>query len=283
MPKINLEAVHVTGEIRASPSKIEEILSDNFTFHYLPDCRITEKTADVFVVEDPNFDKMCKIEYPFAKLNSKADGRSFVVLTEYLMERKRQESFGICSISSSSVYKNNKAIIFIGGETNLGKTSCALELVRNGFRLYSDEKTLIDLEKATLSGGSRDVVWRKEILRKRFLENGEFSKLFYEGRTSPNIKAIILPHTDNGLKEPVIQQFDPLDLFWILTKEFCRRIRGNTKFINYYEYLLPSIDTEELAQKRIKLTREFAKKVPGYYFQGNFNQLNNFINRIYNN
>ncbi len=58
-------------------------------------------------------------------------------------------------------------------------------------------------------------------------------------------------------------------------------MRRNTKFNNYYEYLLPSLDTEELAQKRIKLTRDFVKEVEGFYFQGNLEQLKEFINKIY--
>ncbi len=281
MKKIKLESVGVVGEIRANPYKIEKILSDYFTFHYIPDCRLTKKEADIIVIDAPSLENICKIEYPIVRLRPEADERSFVVVTEYLMERKRQEDLGICSISSSAVYGNKGAILFIGGETNLGKTTSALELISEGsFLLYSDEKTLVNLMNANLEGGSRNLSLRKEIIKKRFRGYGEFVKIPFTPSDKPPIKTIILPHLERSSGKPIIQKFDPLDLFWILTKEFCRRIRGNTKFINYYEYLLPSLDTEELSQKRIRLTKEFVKRVAGYYFQGSPNQLVEFINKI---
>jgi len=279
MSKLTLESVKIKGEITAQDSLIERILSDPFTFHYLPNGLVSQGNGDIMVSTNPNLKKPAQINYPEASLSYKADNRSYVVVCEYLMERERQEKLGICSISSSSVYKENNGILFFGGATNLGKSSCALELVDNGYTFFSDEKTLLNLEKGLMVGGSRCIPLRKEIIKKRFMNNnGSFEEIKYDSSKTPKVRLVILPHLDNGLKEPIITKFSPLDLFWHLTKEFSRRIRGDTKFINYFEYLLPSLDTEELAQKRITITKDFVKDVEGFYFQGNPDQLVKFVN-----
>ena len=120
--------------------------------------------------------------------------------------------------------------------------------------------------------------WKKIIKKKFTNNNGNFKEIEYDASKTPKVRLVILPHLDHGLKDPIITQFDPLDLFWHLTKELSRRIRGDTKFVNHFEYLLPSLDTEELAQKRIAITKHFVKYVKGFYFQGNLNQLVVFVN-----
>jgi hypothetical protein len=278
MKQLIINSVNVKGEITAQDSLIEKILSDSFTFHYIPNGTISRGKGSVKVYTDPNLKKLVQMEYPEAILSGDADNRSYVVLCEYLMERERQDKLGICSISSSSVYKGDEGILFFGGATNLGKSTCALELVDNGYTFFSDEKTLLNLEKGLMVGGSRGIPLRKEIIKKRFVNDpGSFKEIKCDEYKTPQVKLIILPHLDHGLKEPIINPFAPLDLFWHLTKEFSRRIRGDTKFVNYFEYLLPSLDTEELAQKRISITKDFVKGVEGFYFQGNTNQLVKFV------
>jgi hypothetical protein len=128
-------------------------------------------------------------------------------------------------------------------------------------------------------GGSRGIPLRKEIIKKRFMNNKDgFKEIACDESKTPKVRLVILPHLDHGLKEPIITQFAPLDLFWHLIKEFSRRIRGDTKFVNYFEYLLPSLDTEELAQKRIAMTKDFIKEIKGFYFQGDLSQLTKFVN-----
>ncbi len=278
MKQLIIKSVNVKGEITAQDSLIEKILSDSFTFHYIPNGIISKGKGSVKVYTDSNLKKLVQMEYPEAILSGDADNRSYVVLCEYLMERERQDKLGICSISSSSVYKGDKGILFFGGATNLGKSTCALELVDNGYTFFSDEKTLLNLEKGLMMGGSRGIPLRKEIIKKRFVnDSGSFKEIKCDEYKKPKVELVILPHLDHGLKEPIINQFAPLDLFWHLTKEFSRRIRGDTKFVNYFEYLLPSLDTEELAQKRISMTKDFVKEVEGFYFQGSTDQLVKFV------
>ena len=279
MKKLTLDSVKVKGEIIANDSLIERILSDQFTFHYIPNGRVSQGKGNIRISTNSNLTKLVQIDYPEVTLSCEADHRSYIVTCEYLMERERQEKFDICSISSSSVYKGDNGILFFGGATNLGKSSCALELMDNHYTFFSDEKTLLNLKNGLMVGGSRGIPLRKEIIKKRFMNNKDgFKEIACDESKTPKVRLVILPHLDHGLKEPIITQFAPLDLFWHLTKEFSRRIRGDTKFVNYFEYLLPSLDTEELAQKRIAMTKDFIKEIKGFYFQGDLSQLTKFVN-----
>jgi|GEM_PF-3254212 len=47
--------------------------------------------------------------------------------------------------------------------------------------------------------------------------------------------------------------------------------------VSDFSYLLPSIDTLELTEKRVKLTKEFCSEVPCYYFQGSLTQIGEYI------
>lgn len=280
MSEIILHSAGVYGRIIAETSKIEEIIHNQFTYHYIPECKISlEDNYDITLSESSLLEEPAIINFPNAILKDFCDAKDYVVVCEYLMERARQEKYGICSISSSSVANKEKGILFFGGATNLGKSSCALELAANGFEMICDEKTLIDLKNKRIYGGCKGIPLRKEVIRQRFNSDEEFKIIDNKSVNKPELSLIILPHIDHGLKEPIYYQFNEMDLFWHLTNEFSRRIRGNTKFINKFKYLLPSIDTEKLAQERVTLTKELASHVKAYYFQGSLSQMKTLVKK----
>lgn len=180
-------------------------------------------------------------------------------------------------MNSSSVQENGNSIVFYGGATNLGKTSSALELAVNGFELFSDEKTILDLENNNLYGGSKSIALRKKILQEKTNSTKEFKKINKNSCKSPSIKMFILPHLDHGLKVPISYKLNSKDSFWHLNKELTRRIRGDTKFFGNYEYALQSLDNEFLSNQRIKCVKKLTEIVPTYYFQGNLKQLTKFV------
>jgi hypothetical protein len=280
MESIYLSSVGVTAKITANRKTLDSILSDDFTRHYIPDVSFDGKDADVHVTAISGQDRISKIDNSTIYLKDGLDGRSFVVSTEYLLEKARQEKYGVCTLNSSSVQKNGNGVIFYGAASNLGKSTFALDLKSIGFNHYSDEKTLIDLERMKLVGGSRSIPLRKKFLRDRLMESNKdgFHKIDSNSDNEPNVSMFILPHYDNGLKEPKIDKLEDLDLFWGLSGEFSRRIRGTSRYINKFSHQLPSIDTEDLTDWRVNALKELAKKSKGYYFQGNSQQLIEFVN-----
>ncbi len=283
MKQINIESAGVLGQICSSQETIEKILEDDFTYHYLPEAKIdySGRKPDIFVKETQNDDSII-MDYPKIIIPNTEDHRGLVSSCDYLLERARQEKFKVYSLNSSSVQKDGKSIIFYGGATNLGKTSSALELAVNGFELFSDEKTLLDLRNHTLYSGSKSIALRKKVLQEKVNSSKEFQELLGVSCNSPRISMFILPHLDHGLENPIKYQLDPIDSFWHLNKEITRRIRGNTKFYGDYKYPLQSLDNEDLSNQRIKLVKTLTETVPTYYFQGSLKQLTGFIKERFN-
>jgi len=282
MEYININSAGVVGQILSNPSTIAQILNDDFTFHYLPEAQIDfERKPDVFVKEELH-DKVVTIDYPQIIISPMEDHRGLVSACDYLLERSRQEKLGVYSLNSSSVQKEGEAIIFFGGSTNLGKTSSALELAINGFELFSDEKTLLDLNNKQLYSGSKSIALRKKVLQKKLKSKREFLEFDESSCPQPNISMMILPHLDHGLEKPISYQLNQMDAFWHLNKELARRIRGDTKFIGNFQYSLQSIDNEELSLKRVEAIKNLTQITPIYYFQGSLNQLTDFVNERFN-
>ncbi|MEA3329885.1 MAG: hypothetical protein U9Q06_04025 [Nanoarchaeota archaeon] len=283
MKQINIESAGVLGQICGSQETIQKILQDEFTYHYLPEAKIdySERKPEVFV-EETQDNVSLKMDYPKIIVPFTKDHRGLISACEYLLERARQEKVKVYSLNSSSVQEDGNSIIFYGGATNLGKTSSALELAVNGFELFSDEKTLLDLANQTLCGGSRSIALRKKIIQEKVGSLKEFKEFSGTSCNHPNISMLILPHLDHGLENPITYQLDSRDAFWHLNKEIARRIRGDTKFYGDYKYALQSLDNEDLSNQRIKLVKSLTKTVPTHYFQGNLKQLTDFVKERFN-
>ncbi len=281
MGQILFSTAGVNGKIESDKYTIQKILEDRFTSHYLPDFRILNKTPSRihFEVLQRGMVKKAEIEYPIAHLNLAVEHRSYVVTAEYLAERARQEELGVFAFNSASAEKNGRGIIFYGHASNLGKSTFANTLFENcQFNLFSDEKTLIDLENRLMVSGSRSIPLRKEIWKKRYPLEEDYREIEVDEDKTAEVEMMITPHYDHGLNRPIVMKLDKLDFFWNLAGAITRRIRGATRFIDNFTYQLPSLDTEELTEERLRLLNDFSDKVRGYYFQGNSGQLIDFIN-----
>jgi len=146
----------------------------------------------------------------------------------------------------------------------------------HGFDFYCDEHSLINLSNKKIVGGSRSIATRKKILKDELSNGSEFYLKDFD-RASKNAFLFIYPHLDHGLKNPIHNQFSSLDFHWLLSKEFGGVIRGIVKFTDNFKYPLPSLDTQELSEKRVKRTIKFTQDVPCYYFQGSLKQLAEFV------
>ncbi len=278
--RLILESKGVLCKIEADNKIINEISEDKFTYHHVPDVKIVENTkVDVAVFQDNALEKLVSIAYPNSRFRKEISGKDIVTVGEYLLERRRQEANGQYALSSATACYDGQAVTFFGGATNLGKTSSMLSLVeRYGYNFLSDEKTLINLEKSIIQGGSRSIPTRKGIIRDKVgaATNDDFYQLNSEW--SDQMAALfVYPHLDHGLKEPIFYQFKHLDFYWLLIKELSSVIRGAVRLVDNFTYQLPSLDTEELAQSRIQNTKKFTKNVPCFYFQGSIEQITKFV------
>ena len=269
--------------IESSSNKIDEILSDEFTFHYIPDVKkvSSDLKADVELFEDNSIEKPVALGYPISRFREDISARDITTVGEYLLERYRQENNGYYTLSSACASLDQRAVVFFGGATNLGKTTSMLELVQNyGFEFFSDEKTLLDLENRSIVGGSRSVAIRKKILKERMGSENEFYNLNSPCRDK-NAYLFIYPHLDHGLEKPISYQLSELDFYWLLLRELSQEIRGTTRLVKDFSYMLPPLDTDELANKRTKNARQFTAEIPCFYFQGSKTQTAQFVRSFY--
>lgn len=283
MEDLVIKSVGASCRLRANKDLISTILKSDFTSHYIPDFErgVSYDSCDVFVEEKPSILKKAEIDFPNAVFLPGVEFRSIVSMADYLMERVRQEKNGVYCLNSATATRGDSAVTFWGGATNLGKTSSMLELVMSkGYEFYSDERTLLDLHNLRVVGGSRTIATRKQVLKTRMGNAAEFHK-HPVNRGTKRTSLFIYPHLDHGLAEPIFYQFTPKDFHWLLSREFGCNIRGAIKFIDDYSYPLPSIDTQELAEKRASETMAFTKKVPCFYFQGSLAQTVLFVEEFF--
>lgn len=280
------EAHGLSCRIEADSELLSVIEKDQFTYHYMIGAkRVLSTSSDVQIIQNDSLSVPVVLQYPRAFFRKTLSPRDVVVVSEYLLERARQEKKGLYNVSSACASLDNLAVTFYGGATNLGKTSSMLTLVnRCGFDFVSDEKTLLHLDNRTVVGGSISVPTRKKVIREKFFSDTSQDLPEYKDLSLAQGEKIaglmVYPHLDNGLKQPLFYKWKPLDFFWLLTRDLSHEIRGGIRLVNNFSYLLPSLDTDELTLKRVEATKSFCNHVACYYFQGSWDQVAEYIPRF---
>jgi hypothetical protein len=92
-----------------------------------------------------------------------------------------------------------------------------------------------------------------------------------------NVKGIVYPSIDTGQEKLIIEQKDLVGTEWLLYPEFTSRIRGVNKRMFGFSYPLDSLDTKDLARKRISELKSFVSDVPFYFLRGRKEDISEFI------
>ena len=79
------------------------------------------------------------VQYPFENLNE-----SILIYLGYHFFEKQLGAMGICSCHSACVSKDGKATLIVG-DAGAGKTSLAFQLCANGYKLISNDMTLVGI------------------------------------------------------------------------------------------------------------------------------------------
>lgn len=180
------------------------------------------------------------------------------------------EAAGLHPFHASAVRYRHKTVLFLGGESNHGKSMGQIEACRRGASLVSTETTVID-EDGVAQMGSKDVYIKKrakgtERADKAGVNRG-VEKFFgampdWEVYDRPtNVDIVIVPAIDGN--------FDPSTVAMI---PFERQFQTFHSLQNYFllnELLapgwpMPIIDTESLRQARADFVARFSERP--YYF-----------------
>lgn len=232
---------------------IERVKGSIFLKRYIPSCRIIseiEKTDCVLNLKH-RMDYI-KINYPRAIYSSNnINIKDIITLAEYLLERARQER-GIYCLHGSACIIKDRAIIFWGSASGMGKTSLCKELQdKYNAKWLADEKILINLKNQSIEG----------YVNVAYMKNGHkkyFNKLGQDLNKVIPILFLVYPFLfGEQFNELELIKWDKRKLQWHLYEELNRKIRANSRtFFNNTEPIL-SLDTIELARKRIKLINFF--------------------------
>ena len=182
----------------------------------------------------------------------------------------RLEAKGWHPFHASAVRYKGKTILFLGGESNHGKSMGQLEANRRGAQLVSTETTVID-DQGVAQMGSKDVYLKKRAKgterADKAAPNVGVAKFFGEMPTwdvypSPsNVDVVIVPAIDGNF-DPSVNEMIPFE----------RQFQTLHSLQNYFllnELLapglpMPLLDTDPLRHARAEFVERFAQRP--YFF-----------------
>jgi hypothetical protein len=251
---------------------IEHVLGDmNFLNYRLADVRISPEVT----LAEPDIvwhrDAPRDIEYDGRQMTFSgqwpAGPIQKVIIT---MLALRMESVGLHPFHASAVRYLGKTVLFLGGESNHGKSMGQIEACRRGAKLVSTETTVID-EAGRAVIGSKSAFLKKrtegtERADKAAPERG-VEKFFgvlpsWEIHAEPsNVDVVIVPAIDGNF-EPSCAQMIPFE----------RQFQTFHSVQNYFllnellapGFPMPMVDTAPLRRARVDFVGRFAERP--YFF-----------------
>jgi hypothetical protein len=182
----------------------------------------------------------------------------------------RMESVGLHPFHASAVRYRDRTVLFLGGESNHGKSMGQIEACRRGAQLVSTETTVIDETGVAVAGSKAPFLKKRtegtERADKAAPERG-VEKFFdamptWEIHAEPtNVDVVIVPAIDGN--------FDPSCVEMI---PFERQFQTFHSVQNYFltnellapGFPMPVVDTDALREARADFVRRFAERP--YFF-----------------
>jgi hypothetical protein len=178
----------------------------------------------------------------------------------------RMEEVGLHPFHASAVRYRDKTVLFLGGESNHGKSMGQIEACKRGAKLVSTETTVID-ETGTVVVGSKEPFLKKrtegtERADKAAPDRG-VEKFFgalptWELHTEPsNVDVVIVPAIDGNFDASSVEMIP-----------FERQFQTFHSLQNYFllnellapGFAMPIVDTDPLRAARVDFVRRFAER-----------------------
>lgn len=265
--------VRIVSESPSLDSVRRDILSNKLLYKFIPDFGFKKGSKEAILrVED---DDHVKVDFSLeqsaikGKYGTDFHSTDIIVMAEYLLERLRQEQ-RIYTIHSSSVFKGKKAILFFANLTGAGKTSLALYLTQKyGYRLFSDEKTLVNLKNGKLVGQTKKIFLEKKTQANLEEANIKLPDTVNIAKAEDKkLVLLVVPVIVSTAKKAIIHQYSKAQLKWALYEEFSKDIRLVNGLVFNLSYPLLPLDTFKIAKQRERFVEDLSARVPCYCVRG---------------
>ena len=205
--------------------------------------------------------------------------KDIISLIELVLERARQEKGVYCIHSATVIYKD-KAVIFWGGASGMGKTRMARKFAEDGALFYSDEKTLIDFNSTRVVGGIPYQYLEKDYWIKKLgvTEDDSYHRSESASTGSFPIMVFVYGFAIDGAVFSA-DKWSPEKFEWHIYEELGRKIRAISRRVKDASVSVPSIDSQECADKRISLIKR-NNSLPCYSVQGTPEAIIEFIKTL---
>jgi hypothetical protein len=276
------EVVQLSEEMVAGPARIRiDVLGGDPREHVLDDMSfLNYRLADVQVAPQVTLEAPDLVWRWAGEKAVAYDGRRMTFTGDWpagpiqkaivTLLALRLEAVGLHPFHASAVRYRDRTILFLGGESNHGKTMGQIEACRRGALLVSTETTVIDGSGQAVMGSKQPFVKRRtegtERADKAAPEAG-VAKFFgdmpnwelYEGPS--NVDVVVLPAIDGNFAPSLVEMIP-----------FEREFQTLHSLQNYFllnellapGFPMPIVDTEPLRRARAGFVERFSDRP--YYF-----------------
>jgi hypothetical protein len=274
--------LRLSEELSAGPAKLRvDVYGSRPVDHVLDDMSfLNYRLADVRIDAEPSVGEPDVVWDQDAEKDVTYDGRRITFAGPWpagpiqkvvvAMLALRMEANGLHPFHASAVRYRDRTILFLGGESNHGKSMGQIEACRRGAALVSTETTVID-------EGGVAVVGSKEPFLKRRTEGTERAdkaspergaeKFFgslpsWEFHADPSTVDVVIVPAIDGNFDPSCAEMIPFE----------RQFQTLHSLQNYFllnellapGFPMPIIDTDPLRRARVDFVRRFAERP--YFF-----------------
>lgn len=282
------KTVEIVSESLSLRKMAEDMRGTNLLYRFISGFEISPQGKSIVKLQVEDSHRQAANISAFNSFISGKYGESLnatdvIVVAEYMLERQRQED-GIYTIHSSCVCKNGQAILLIGNLTGCGKTSTAIYLAQKfGYSVFSDEKTLIDLENMTVVGQIKKIFVEPktfaalpESFRKTVRKEESIRKL-----PPQKIAFMVTPIVAQKTTKTSINKYSSDQLRWTLYEEVSKDIRLINGAIFNFSFPLNSLDSFKIAKRRLVAANKASSLLKCYLVQGQLGKAAWEINRLF--
>jgi hypothetical protein len=280
----------LTEELSVGPARLRvDVSGAHPPAHVLEDTHFLDyRPAEVHVAPGATLERPDVLWHQQGDRSIRYDGRGMTLTGDWgpgslqkvivAMLALRLEERGLHPFHASAVRYRDRTVMFLGGESNHGKSMCQIEACRRGAALVSTETTVVD-EAGLAVMGSKDVFLKKRVQGTERVDKAApdrgVEKFFgtlpsWEVYAAPSpVDIVVVPAIDGNYATSLAEMIP-----------FERQFQTLHSLQNYFllnellaeDWPMPIVDTDALRRRRAGFVARFCRR-PFYFVRAASPQL----------